>query len=217
MWWHIGIDIAAGALLVAGWYWLFLRLNRKRGIQILHWIEQAFEGHGFVAGVEWLSASRLRVRMRLFDCGLLHPSMLIRLLPRETPFQWLVSRLKRRRETLTFEADLVAAPNFNLEVQNHRWCGRTRRKILPNQNWSLSRVGPLVITSRPDWQRDIKNMMDSIVTSRDCQFMQVRFRRSSPHFSATVPLTALMPDSNAEVGIFEALRDLAAGASASRF
>jgi hypothetical protein len=45
----------------------------------------------------------------------------------------------------------------------------------------------------------------------------VRFGRSTPHFSATIPLTTLQPDSNVETGVFDALKDLAAGASASRF
>jgi len=219
MWRVIGIDIAAGALLVAAWYVIFRYCNRKRGAQILQWIERAFDGHGGIDGVEWLSASRMQVRMRLMECGFDQLSILVRLRPRETPLQWMLARLKKRRETLTFQGDLPCPPNFNLDVHNHRWCGRTRRKLTPGKDWSLSRVGPFVLTSRPDWQRDIKTMMDAIAASRDCNFMQVKFRRASPHFTAMVPLAAVMPESNdsAEVGIVDALKDLAAGASASRF
>jgi hypothetical protein len=218
MWWRLlGVDIAAGAVLVAAWYWIFLRLNRRRGVRILQWIEQALQTKGVIAEVKWLTASRMRVQLQLFDSGFRQPSMLVQLVPRETPLRWIVSRLKRYRETLTFESDLPCAPNFNLEVQNHRWCGRTSRKIAPDKNWTLSRVGPFVITSRPDWQRDIKNMVESTVASRDCNFLQVSFGRRTPHFSATIPLTTLQPDSNIETGVFDALKDLAAGASASRF
>lgn len=211
------MGIAAGAVSIAAWYLTVLRLNRRRGLRVLQWIEQALAGHGFISEAKWLSVSRMKVQLQLFDSGFREPSMLVHLLPRETPLQWIVSLLRRRRETLTFESDLPYAPNFNLEVQNHRWCGRTRRKLSPNKNWTLSRVGPFVITSRPDWQRDIKNMVESTVASRDCNFMQVKFGRRTPHFSATIPLTALQPDSKVEAGIFDALKDLAAGASASRF
>jgi hypothetical protein len=218
MWWRLlGVDIAVGAVLVAAWYWIFLRLNRRRGRRILQWIEQALEGKGVIAAVKWRSASCMQVKLELFDAGFRGPSMLVQLLPRETPLQWIVSRLKRRRETLTFESDLPCAPNFNLEVQNHRWCGKTSRKLVPDKNWTLARIGPFVITSRPDWQRDIKNMVESTVASRDCNFIEVKFGRSTPHFSATIPLTTLQPDSNVETGVFDALKDLAAGASASRF
>ena len=155
MWRLIGVDIAAGVLLIAAWYCVFRHLNRKRGRRVLQWIERAFAGHGDVTAVEWLSASRMQVRMRLMECGFNQLSILVSLLPRETPLQWIASRLKKSRETLTFQGDLPCAPNFNLDVQNHRWCGRSRRKLVPSKDWSLSRVGPFVLTSRPDWQRDI--------------------------------------------------------------
>ena len=67
MWRLIGVDIAAGALLIAAWYFVFRHLNRKRGVQILRWVERAFDGHGAVADVEWLSASRMRVKLRLME------------------------------------------------------------------------------------------------------------------------------------------------------
>ena len=218
MWWRLlGVDVAVGAVLVAAWYAIFLYVNRRRGVRIRQWIAQALEGKGLIDGVKWLSASRMQLQLRFFDVGFCKPLMLVHLLPREMPLRWVMSLLRRHRETLTFESDLVCAPNFNLEVQNHRWCGRSRRKILPDKNWTLSRLGPFVITSRPDWQRDIKNMVESTVASRDCNFIQVKFGRGTPHFSATIPLTTLQPGSNVETGVFDALKDLAAGASASRF
>ena len=60
-------------------------------------------------------------------------------------------------------------------------------------------------------------MMTALVASRDCDFHSVSFRRASPHFSATVPLESISPDSQCEAEIFEVLRELAACASASRF
>jgi len=213
----LGCDVAGGALLVALWYLIFLRLNRKRGLRVLQWIEQALKDKGLIAGAKWLSASRMRVQLRLFESGFRQPSMLVQLLPRETPLQWVATLLKRRRETLTFESDLPYAPNFSLEVHSHRWCGRSRRKLVPDKNWTLSRIGPFVITSRSEWQRDIRSMVESTVNARDCNFMHVKFDRNTPHFSATIPLTTLQPDSHLETDVFDALKDLAAGASASRF
>ena len=91
------MDIAAGALLIAAWYCVFRHLNRKRGRRVLQWIERAFAGHGDVTAVEWLSASRMQVRMRpaYWECGFNQLSILVSLLPRETPLQWIASRLKK--------------------------------------------------------------------------------------------------------------------------
>jgi hypothetical protein len=81
----------------------------------------------------------------------------------------------------------------------------------------MERLAPILITSRSDSHRDIANMMNALGTSRECDFLNVSFRRSSPHFSATVPLNTLAPEGQSGTAIFDALRELAAGASASRF
>ena len=60
-------------------------------------------------------------------------------------------------------------------------------------------------------------MMSALVASRDCDFLSVAFRRTTPHFSATVPLASLAPEAQTESDLFDVLRELAAGASTSRF
>lgn len=214
----IVIDLAAGVALVACWYFWFVRFNRQKGAQIIGWIERAFDGHGHNAGVRWITASRFQVRLRLSTSSFRQPSVTVQLFPREMPLNWLIARVRRRQETLTFEADLDGPPSFNLEVHNHRWCGRTRRKFpRSSERWMLERTGPFVITTRTDWQREITNMLNALVASRECDCATVSFRRTSPHFSATVPLETISPDSPSEMNIFDVMRELAAGASASRF
>lgn len=218
MWRHVAINVSLGVLLVGIWYWACLQLNRRRCSRILTWIERAFGAHGHVAGVRWLSSSRFHVQLRLANCGFKYPAVHVQLAPRELPLRWLMNRWKKHQETLTFEANLHCPPAFNLDVQNHRWCGRSRRKLRTDpKQWITERLGPVVITSRPDMNRDVANMMNTLVASRECDFLNVSFRRSSPHFSATVPLTTLAPECQPETVIFDALRELAAGASASRF
>jgi hypothetical protein len=215
----IAIDLVAGAALIFLWYFWFLRYNRRKSVQVLRWIDGAFAAHGQVVGVNWLAAaSRFQVQMRLAPNLFRHPSLVVQLLPREMPLNWLLSVVRKQQETLTFEADLDCAPCFNLEVHNHRWCGRTRRKFPSNpQEWTLEHSGPFVLTTRNEWQREITNMMNALVASRECDCLTVCFRRTSPHFSVTVPLQSISPQSRAESDIFDVLRELATGASASRF
>jgi hypothetical protein len=125
-------------------------------------------------------------------------------------------RFRKRPETLTFEADLDYAPSFSLEVHNHRWFGRTRRRLPSNkQNWMTESIGPVVLTTRNDWQREITTMMNTLVASHDCDCLTVSIRRSSPHFSATVPLEAIQPGSQAQGELFDIFRELAQGASST--
>ena len=213
----VAIEIAVGTVLVLAWYLWFRGRNRRQSMQVLERIKTAFAGHAQILGVRWTGASRFSVRLRVLSTLFQHASVLVELHPRELPPSWIWSRLRQRQETLTFEADLECAPAFNLEVRNHRWCGRTRGFPRDQRGIALEHCGPFVLTTRHDWQREITTMMTALVASRDCDFLTVSFHRSSPHFSATVPLNSLSPESQCEAEIFDVLSELASCASASRF
>jgi hypothetical protein len=213
----VAIAIAAGALLMLLWYVGFRQVNRRKSIQVLQRMKTAFGGHAQIIGVRWAGASRFSVRLRVLSALFQHASVLVELHPREWAPKWIWWRVRKRQETLTFEADLECPPAFNLEVHNHRWCGRTRSFPRDQQRMALEHTAPFVLTTRNDWQREITTMMTALVASRDCDFLTVSFRRTSPHFSATVPLNSFSPESQCEAEIFDVLRELAACASASRF
>ncbi len=214
----IVIDLVVGAVAIGLWYLWFARSNRKRALRIHRWIEAAFADHGQIVAVHWTSNSRFHLRLRLSSNLFLRACLMVQLLPRELPFHWLIARLRNKRETVTFEADLDCPPVFNLEVRNHRWCGRTHKRLAGDERCSLvEHSGPFVLTTRNDWQREIMTMMTALVASRDCDFLSVSFRRTTPHFSATVPLDTFSPESQTDSDLFDVLRELAAGASASRF
>jgi hypothetical protein len=213
----VAIEIAVAIVLVLAWYLWFRRRNRRKSIQVLERIKTAFAGHAQILGIHWVGVSRFSVRLRVLSTLFQHASVLVELHPRELPLKWIWARLRKRQETLTFAADLECPPAFNLEVHNHRWCGRTRKFPRGQRRFALEHCGPFVLTTRNDWQREITTMMTALVASRDCDFLTVSFRRTSPHFSATVPLNSLSPESQCEAEIFDVLRELAACASASRF
>lgn len=212
------LEILAGLILVAGWYVGFVRYNRRRAAEVLLWIRTAFSGHAQVLGIQWTSPSRFRVRLRLTPNLFQHSYIVVQLMPREFFFNWFWSKVRKRQELATFEADLDAAPSFNLEVHNQRWCGRSRRGTsLDPDRGQIENFGPFVITTRCDWQREITSMIDALVASRDSDFLTVSFRRSSPHFSATVALDRLAPQNARGNKVFHVLRELADCAGASRF
>ncbi len=211
------IEVAVVTILMMAWYLWFRRQNRRKSLQVLQRIKTVFAGHAQITGVRWTGTARFSVRLRVLSTLFQHASVAVELHPRELPLNWLWSRLLRRKEKLTFEADLECPPAFNLDVHNHRWCGRTRRFPKDPRQVAVEHCGPFVLTTRNDWQREITAMMTALVASRDCDFLSVNFRRSSPHFSATVPLDSLSPESQCEAEIFEVLRELASCASALRF
>src|SRR3954466_5840486 len=174
------IDVLAGAAFILLWYLLFVRYNRRKGMQLVHRLRSAFAGQAQIIGLRWMGSSRFSVKLRVVTTLFQEASVQVQLHPRELPVNWLWSRFKKRQETMTFEADLECAPSFNLEVHNHRWCGRTRKFPRDLRRLALDHCGPFVLTTRNDWQREITAMMSALVASRDCDFLSVSFKKTSP-------------------------------------
>jgi hypothetical protein len=216
----VTISAVLGAGLFLAWYFWFQRVNRRRAIVIVRKLEMTLRSYGHVTGIRWITPSSFYIPIRLSTNVFQHASVLIEMMPREVPLLWLWRRIRDRQETATFEADLDNAPSFNLQLGNHRWCGRTRKRISTNpDDWNIERTGIFVISSRHDWEREVIALMDALLACRDRDLVSVRFRRSSPHFTATMPLSSLSstPDSGEPgLGLFDVLRELAEGASASK-
>jgi len=223
MWRSFGLYFFLATTLVAVWYFIAVRLNRRRSMVVVYWIDEAISGTARIAGLEWLSPSHFLVRLRYPEHQFKRAQIHVRLHSWELPLRWLVSRLQHSEETLTFEADLTSPPSFNMLVRGQRWIGRARNtnarntKKIPNmKGCELERLGPFVITTRPDWEPNVVNAMDSLSNSSPCDFLQVTFNPETPHFTATLPLDSVRPGSEKRTTIFDTMRELAIGESPSR-
>jgi hypothetical protein len=213
--WAVAADVLIALVLVTLWYFGFVRYNRKKAEQLLHWICAAGGREAKVGCVRWISASCFHLQLQFPAEDFREAHMKVQLLPREMPLYWLIGYLRGRQEALTFEADLTCAPAFNLEVHNYRW--RKRGEFHASDGAMVVRTGPVVLTTRGDWQQDLTHMMNGLLASRDCNFERVEFRPDSPHFSATLPLKSIDLECDGAGQLFEALRELATGASAAMF
>lgn len=211
-------SVVGAALLLVAWYLWCARQHRRRARQILQWIDNALAGHGHIANLQWVTASRFAVPVRLRPSGFTHATFLVQLPRREWPLLWLRDRLRKEQPTVTFTADLSSAPRFDLQIHHHRWCGRTTRNFTDNpEYWVFEHTGPYILTSRRDWHQEILNMMGSLIASRDGDFLRLKFQRHSPNIIATAPLESISPYAPTRGRMLEVLRELASEASASRF
>ncbi len=213
----IAIDAVGVAIaVVVVWYLLFTRYNRRRGALVLQWVEAACATRGRIVESKWLSTSRLQAHFSFASHWFENARITIKLLPRPVPLQWVVCLWRRQRETLTFEADLDDSPNFHLEITRHRWLTQKPKEISsPERNWTISRPGPVVLTTRTEWTHELTPVVNTLMTSRGHNLLTVRFRPDSPNLAATIPLDALS-DEETTASFLSVLRDLAAGSSASR-
>ena len=218
MGWVIAIDAAGALAFLVLWYLAFAHYNRRRGLGIIRWVQTACEGRGKVTGVCWRGSSRLLAELRFPPHMFERAHVIVRLLPRTIPVNWAISRWRREKETLAFEADLDTAPRFSLEVHNHRWSGHnsnTVSSIVSSREWIVSRPGPIVLTSRTKWGQELSPVINSLMASREKHFVTIRFSPQSPHFSAILEIDSIAKEPG-DHGWLEALRELASGASTSR-
>lgn len=210
------VTVVAGVALFVTWYAVSLRRKRARAREILRWIQASLAGRGHVVGISWITASRFRVPLRL-TCGVFQRAwVMVEIRTLETPLQWLFDKVTSPREVLTFQADLDFPPAFSLEMQNFRWFARSSRKAsIERPGWQFERLPSVMITTRPESQREIASTMTSLSRGDNSEFLEVRFQRKSPHFSATLPLDALAPGAPARTYILDAMREMAGSAAFS--
>jgi hypothetical protein len=208
------IDGVGAAIILAAWYLALRRYNQQKGLRVLRWVEKACAGRGRITNMVWTSSSRLLADLRFPPQAFDHARVVVRLRPRPLPVRWAFSCWRNEKETLSFEADLSTAPRFQLEVHNHRWSGHNSNS-LSSKNWVVSRPGPVVLTSRTAWNGERTPVINALMASREKNYLSIRFSPDSPHFSAMLDIESLPPDTRCD-GWLESLRELAAGASASR-
>jgi hypothetical protein len=208
--------LCAATATIVIWYFSLSRYNRRRGAAVLQWVESACSHRGRLVESKWLSASRLQAHFSFATHWFENARITIKLLPRHIPIHWVLCLWRRQKETLTFEADLDYSPAFHLEISRHRWLTQRPREISnPDRNWSISRPGPVVLTTRTEWTHELTPVVNTLMTSRGHSLVTVRFRPDSPNLAATIPLEALS-DEEATAAFLSVLQDLASGASASR-
>ena len=212
----LGILLIAAIALFIAWYSLSLRHKRKKAKEILRWIQSSLAGRGHVVGISWTSPSRFRVPLRL-TCGVFQRAwVVVELHAQQTPIQWLFSKIKGGREVLKFQADLDCPPTFSLKMQNFRWFARSSKKSsIERPGWQFERLPTVMISTKPELQREIACTMTSLSKGESGNFLEVNFQRRSPHFSATLPLESLAPGSPARSYVLDAMRELAGSAAFS--
>ena len=212
------IDVVGAVALLGGWYFLFASYNRRRGAEALRWLQSACAGKGRILDSHWLTSSRLYARLQFASRSFENARITMMFRPRALPVQWLLSRWSKQKETLTFEADLAGSPSFHLEVLRHRWCARSRGVTgdrRDEREWDIYEPGPIVLTTRTHWKEDPTPELNMLMTIRQQDVLQVRFRPESPQFTATIDLDSL-DDPRKAANFLSTLRELANGAKAHR-
>ena len=210
----LSVTVVAVIALFVTWYAVSLRRKREKAKEIVRWIQASLAGRGHVVGISWTAASRFRVPLRL-TCGVFRRAwVLVEMRTQQTPIHWLVNQINSPREVITFQADLDCPPTFSLQMQNFRWFARSSSKAeIEQSGWQFERLPSVMITTKPESQKEIAGTMTSLSRGDNGEFLEVSFQRRSPHFSATLPLDALAPEAPARTYVLDAMREMAGSAA----
>jgi hypothetical protein len=208
------VTVVAVIALFVTWYAVSLRRKREKAREILRWIQASLAGRGHVVGISWTAASRFRVPLRL-TCGVFRRAwVLVEMQTQQTPVHWLINKINSPQEVITFQADLDSPPTFSLQMQNFRWYARSSPKTeIANTGWQFERLPSVMITTKPESQKEIAGTITSLSRGDNGDFLEVGFQQSSPHFSATLPLESLAPGAPARTYMLDAMREMAGSAS----
>jgi hypothetical protein len=207
---YLAIGFATAAVAYALWYWLFVHSNRRKGGLILRWIDTALAGRGYTTGIVWLTPSVFKVPLKLSTGMFRRTWVLVELIPREHPWRWLIYRAAQRSEVITFQADLDLPPAFSLDIHTMRWFARSQKNSSTQGiTWPEEQTPPLVLTTRCHWQKEISGTMSLLSRNPARNFLNTRFQRKSPHFSATLLLSSIAPESSSNTCLFDAVCELA--------
>jgi hypothetical protein len=211
MWGTVLFEVLFAALLVATWYFGWREFNRRQAKAIVGRIESAISGRGCISALQWQSASRFAVELRISP-AFRDSFLTVQLMPREMPLSWLKARLSHQWESATFYANLDRRLPGKLVVATRRWFGSTNRGgAIPDTGYSL---GSLVITAREDWQNETA-IIEALVAARSQDLVEIEFREKSPNLVVTAPLQSLCAESE-QSGMFQLLHELASCAAAKR-
>jgi len=106
-------DAEIAAILVAAWYLVWREVNRRRAKQVISCVQRALCGRAYVLAPRWHRPSRFDVELR-FASGFRRSIITVDLMPREMPNRWVLARLRRQQEQITFRAEFERRPASHL-------------------------------------------------------------------------------------------------------
>jgi hypothetical protein len=217
MYYALALAAAAFAILIgiyAGAYLWNKRRLQNKATDTLRRLEEALAGRGHVINCRWIASTHLEAALRFASSSFKSASIRVEFSSLLPSLSWIYSK-DESRERLVFSSDLEAAPRFRLTVLKNRWTAQSGKiKCQDAARWEYEPVMPVIYTTSADWSPELAATVITARANQQQELQDVRFRKSSPHLSASLPLDVFFDGDN-HMQFFAALSDLATEASTS--
>lgn len=196
---------------VMGWFAFGIIYNLRRGDRLLRWMQGGLPRIGERTTFRWLGSSVAELVIAKARSPFRRMEILVVLAPRDVPWNWLLTHLRGRRDTLILRAHLHIPPLLDLELVDPRsWSGQASLQRLASRNWE---TGPYQEDMQYLAPQGLLNLANSTLSrlsgplaGLSGHYYQLSLRKEAPHLEVHIPFPDRTTDAET---FFKALQDLA--------
>jgi hypothetical protein len=191
--WGMPLFVLA-VLVFLGWFAVGTQWNVRRGDAVLKWLHSGLPLVGERTTVRWMGSSAMELKIGKASNPFRTAETVVIFEPRDVPFLWALSRLRRRRDTLIFRSQLRSTPSFELEAFDPKgWTAGSIEHSVGIKNWQQQNLDlGLPITAYSDGRVDpavVKGLVE-VASHAGGDLLRLSVRRNVPNLE----LHWLLPD-----------------------
>ncbi len=181
-------------LVFLGWFAVGTQWNVRRGDAALKWLRSGLPLVGERTTVRWMGSSAMELKIGKASNPFRTAETIVIFEPRDVPFLWAISRLRRRRDTLIFRSQLRSAPAFELDAFDPMgWTVGSMERTLRSSNWqqqNLALAQPLLVYSTGQADPAVCKRIIELATHAGGELLRLSLHRNVPNLE----VHWIMPD-----------------------
>ena len=199
------------AVVVMGFFAGGVIWNIRQGNALLGWTQTGLPLIGEKTTLRWLGSSVVELNIAKAKPPFRQFNLVLVLQPRDVPWLWLFSRMRKRRDMVILRGNLTSAPRLEYDMlAPQSWTGRSALARAQDAQWDVQPMGELVFTapkaSLPVSSRGAAELLET-ARQVDPTIWRISIRREYPQFELHIPMPA--PGASDAHQYFEALCRLA--------
>jgi len=202
-------------LLVMGWFAGGTIWNIRRGNAVIRWMQGGLPLLGERTTMRWLGTTAVEMVIAKAKSPFQKVTLIIFLEPRDVPWNWGLSRLRGRRDTLIIRTQLLASPHADVEAMDRKtWSGRDILRRIVSERWTV--VEPSDGNSLPIYYKtsaalDRANALLDLARQSGFDVRRLSVRHTEPHFQIHLAIPSTLTSAHDFFQTIRAMGERASG------
>ncbi len=197
------------ALLVMGWFAGGTIWNIRKGNAVMRWMQGGLPLLGERTTMRWLGSTAVEMVIAKAKPPFQKVTLVIFFEPRDVPWNWALTRLQGRRDTLIIRTELRTVPHADLEaIDRASWSGRDILRRIGSERWNVAEPaadGQVAIYYKTEAMLVRANALLELTSQAGLQVRRLSVRHTGTHFQIHL---ALPPATASAQDLFQTIRTL---------